>query len=139
VLCTFEPNLADVNDLDDKMLGDPLCWFTIGGPAVILAIAALYFYRKAKRLTKSETKRKVVDRTGYRRRWSRKSWTNWQPAGFRSGVDTASFALCFATLPDIQGRFHIKMKANAGSEDCLPLIRHPFCEKRSHLTVEPRW
>ena len=68
MLCTFEPNLADVNDLDDKMLGDPLCWFTIGGPAVILAIAALYFYRKAKRLTKSETKRKIVDRTGYRRR-----------------------------------------------------------------------
>jgi len=66
VLRTFEPNLADVSlhDLDDKMLADPLCWFTIGGPAVILAIAALYFYRKAKRLTKSETKRKMVDRTG---------------------------------------------------------------------------
>src|SRR5215831_14651287 len=31
----------------DAMLADPLYWFLIGGPAVILAIAALYFYSKA--------------------------------------------------------------------------------------------
>ena len=39
---------------------DPLCWFVIGGPAIILAIAALYFYSKARRLTKGEAKRKKV-------------------------------------------------------------------------------
>ena len=64
MLRSFGPNLADVSlrDLDDKMLADPLCWFVIGGPAIILAIAALYFYSKARRLTKGETKRKVFDR-----------------------------------------------------------------------------
>jgi hypothetical protein len=68
VLRSFEPNLADVrlHSLDD-MLADPLCWFVIGGPAIILAIAALYFYSKARRLTKGETKRKVFDRTGHRK------------------------------------------------------------------------
>ena len=64
-------NLAAVRlrDLDD-MLADPLCWFVIGGPAIILAIAALYFYSKARRLTKGETKRKRFNRTGYRKRKS---------------------------------------------------------------------
>ena len=68
MLRSFEPNFADVilHDLDD-MLVDPLCWFVIGGPAIILVIAALYFYFKAKRSLKGETKRKMFDRTGYRR------------------------------------------------------------------------
>jgi len=63
VLRDIGMNLAAVRlrDLDD-MLGDPLCWFVIGGPAIILAIAALYFYSKARRLTKGETKRERVDR-----------------------------------------------------------------------------
>ena len=55
-----------LRDLDD-MLADPLCWFVIGGPAIILAIAALYFYSKARRLTKGETKRKMFDRRTSRR------------------------------------------------------------------------
>ena len=68
VLRDIEMNLAAIRlrDLDD-MLADPLCWFVIGGPAIILAIAALYFYSKARRLTKGETKRKVFDRTGHRK------------------------------------------------------------------------
>ena len=62
VLRDIEMNLAAIRlpHLDD-MLADPLCWFVIGGPAIILAIAALYFYSKARRLTKGETKRKVFD------------------------------------------------------------------------------
>jgi hypothetical protein len=62
VLHSFEPNLADVSlrGLDD-MIADPLCWFVIGGPAIILATAALYFYLKAKMLLKGETKRKRFD------------------------------------------------------------------------------
>ena len=58
---------ARLRDLND-MLADPLCWFVIGGPAIILAIAALYFYYKAKRLLKGESKRKIFDRTAYRKR-----------------------------------------------------------------------
>ena len=69
VLRDIGMNLAAVRlrDLDD-MVADPLCWFVIGGPAVLLAIAALYFYSKARRLTKGETKRNMFDRTGRRRR-----------------------------------------------------------------------
>ena len=40
-------DLAVIRDLDD-MLADPLCWFVIGGPAIILAIAALFFYSTAR-------------------------------------------------------------------------------------------
>jgi len=58
----FEPNLADVSlaDLDD-WLTDPLFWFGIGGPAILLAIATIYFWRMAKGLSK------MFGRTGYRR------------------------------------------------------------------------
>ena len=58
-------DLAVIRDLDD-MLADPLCWFVIGGPAIILAMTALYFYSKARRLTKGEAKRKMVDRRSRR-------------------------------------------------------------------------
>ena len=59
----FEPNLADVSlpDLDD-WLTDPLFWFGIVGPALLLAIAFLYFLWidcKAKKLSRRETKRKI--------------------------------------------------------------------------------
>jgi len=66
VLRSFKPNLADVSlDGLEGWLPDPLFWLGIGGPAIILAIAALYFYSKARRLMKGETKRKRFNRTGF--------------------------------------------------------------------------
>jgi len=69
MLRSFKPNLADVSlDGLEGWLPDPLFWLSIGGPAIILAIAALYFYSKARRLTKGETRRKSFDRTGFGKR-----------------------------------------------------------------------
>jgi len=64
VLRDIGMDLAVIRDLDD-MLADPLCWFVVGGPA-ILAMAALYFYSKARRLTKGEAKRNMFDRRSRR-------------------------------------------------------------------------
>ena len=50
--------LSFVEAVPDEWLTDPVFWLAIGGPAILLIVASLYFFRldsKAGRLFKSET------------------------------------------------------------------------------------
>jgi hypothetical protein len=52
VLRSIELNLADGSPAVDDWLADPVFWFGIGVPGIVVAIAALYFFwldRKSKK------------------------------------------------------------------------------------------
>jgi len=65
VLRDVEPNLADISLPDLDWFRDPLFWFAIGVPSIILVIAVLYFFwidYRVKKLSKGETKGKLFGR-----------------------------------------------------------------------------